>query len=400
MKLALVTPWFGVDTRGGAEDQARSLAHALQAIGADIEVWTTTARDSHSPRTDHHYPAGLNEANSLKIRRWAMEPPAMGVPPLIRKLAKRLNRAIPDHPAHEINLLGSLPNSNGLYQYIVEHPERRCIFMPYPMGTSYWGSFLAHGRAYHIPCLHDEPYAYYSTYKAMLRRANGCIFNSQPERDLALRLYDLDPAQTSVAGEGIDLHWQGDGARFRQQYNLGDDPLLLYVGRADFGKNVPLLLSYFREWKAQTGRELRFVRLGAGELAIPAAMRDWVLDVGFSDAQTKHDAYAAATVFCTMSTIESFSIVIMESWLQQTPVIVNADCPVTSDFALRSRGGLPVHGFAEWAAALSRLLDDAPLRHAMGAAGRAFVLDKCRWDEVARRTVAGMQKDEGRRIEE
>ena len=386
-KLALVTPWFGPETRGGAEDHARNLALALRANGADLEVWTTTARDSYSDRTAHYYPAGLNEWHGLKIRRWAMDAPAMGVPPIIRKLAAKHHLLLPDHPAHEINLLGSLPNSGGLYQHIAAHPERRCIFMPYPMGTSFWGSVVANGRAFHIPCLHDEPYAYYSTYRTMLRRAEKTLFNSQPERELALRLYDLDPAKTCVAGEGIDLHWEGDGARFRAKTGI-NGPILLYVGRYDFGKNVPQLVSFFREWKAETGRPLTFVRVGPGELPVPRAFGDWVVDLGFISPAEKHDAYAAATVFCQFSTIESFSIVLMESWRQGTPALVNAACPVTTDFALRSGGGLPCAGYREWAGALTRLLDDAPLRERMGAAGRAFVEAECRWDDVARRVLA------------
>lgn len=381
--LALVTPWFGPDTRGGAEDHARTLAHTLRQLGADIEVWTTTARDSYASRTAHHYPAGLNEWKGLRVRRWAMDPPALGVPPVIHTLARRVKRPLPAHPAHEINLLSSLPNSKGLYEHIVAHPERRCLFMPYPMGLSFWGSFLAQGRAFHIPCLHDEPYAYYSTYRAMLRQAEAVLFNSHPERELALRLYELDPAKAVVTGEGIELRWEGDAQRFVEQTGI-TGPTLLYVGRYDFGKNVPQLVSFFREWKAQTGRPLTFVRVGPGGFPVPKAMADWVVDLGFIGLQAKHDAYAAATVFCQLSTIESFSIVLMESWLQGTPALVNAHCPVTTDFALRSGGGIPCAGFNEWAIALSRLLDDAPLRQAMGAAGQQFVRRECRWDEIAR----------------
>lgn len=387
--VALVTPWFGQDTRGGAENQAFQLVRALRALGADIEVWTTTSRDAFSPRTDRHYPPGLNEIDGVRIRRWAMDAPVLGLPPGIGKLARATGQRLPAFPAHEINLLGSLPNSAGLYQHLIAHPERRCVFIPYPMGLSFWGSFLAQGRAFHIPCLHDEPYAYYSTYRAMLRRANAVLFNTAPERAFALEQYELDETRAVVAGEGIDLHWDGDAERFRQRTGISG-PTLLYVGRRDTGKNLPLLLSYFREWRARTGRQLTLLLAGPGDLPIPRGLGDWVVDLGFLDSQAKHDAYAAATVFCQPSTIESFSIVLMESWLQGTPALVNARCPVTTDFAYRSGAGLPFADFADWAGALERLLDDHALRAAMGAAGQRFVRRECRWDEVAWRTITAI----------
>ena len=50
-------------------------------------------------------------------------------------------------------------------------------------------------------------------------------------------------------------------------------------------------------------------------------------------------------------------------------------------------GGLWYGDFGEFAAALDLLLADRELREAMGRRGRAFVLETCRWEDVARRTI-------------
>ena len=124
---------------------------------------------------------------------------------------------------------------------------------------------------------------------------------------------------------------------------------------------------------------------------VPQSLGDLVLNLGYVDEQTKHDAYAAADVFVQPSTLESFSIVLMEAWLQGTSALVNSDCKVTRDHCERSGGGLYFGSFGEFAAALDLLLTRSDLRRALGERGRAYVLETCRWEDVARRTARALK---------
>jgi glycosyltransferase involved in cell wall biosynthesis len=123
---------------------------------------------------------------------------------------------------------------------------------------------------------------------------------------------------------------------------------------------------------------------------IPDPLGELVLSPGYQSVQEKHDAYAAADVFITPSTIESFSIALMESWLQGTPALVNGQCAVTREAAEASGAGLSFDDFGQFAAALDMLLGDRDLRSRLGASGRRWVLEHCRWDDVARRTIAAV----------
>ena len=49
---------------------------------------------------------------------------------------------------------------------------------------------------------------------------------------------------------------------------------------------------------------------------------------------------AGPNYFASLRSLESFSIVIMESWLCGTPILVNAHCPVTVEHCQNSQGGL------------------------------------------------------------
>jgi len=398
--ITFVLPWYGPDTAGGAESQVRSLAGALRAAGVPVRVWASTGRDSFHPGDDAHYPPGHAEVDGVPV--WRFRPTPTGPDGVPRSLAARpeLLPPLDQFPPHELRLLGSLLGSDELYEAILaEGAGARFVFAPYPFPTTFWGTQIAPRSSYLLACLHDEPYARYATYRHMFRLARGMLANSHPEAELARQLYGLPAERICVAGEGIDLAPRGDGAAFRRRYNLGERPLLLYAGRREDSKNTPLLLAYAREYWARRGGGLCLALMGQGRLDFAGAMYtpglgELVLDLGFVDPQTKHDAYAAADVFVQPSRYESFSIVLMEAWLQGAPALVDAGCAVTADHARRSGGGLSFDGFGQFAAALDTLLPRPDLRRALGERGRAYVLEHCRWDEVARRSAAFVLRDE------
>jgi len=387
--ITIVIPWFGRDTAGGAETQARQLAQAIHALGIPVEVWATTGRDAFAP-PEPYYAEGPDELDGVPVRRFALTTPSVEprVPPAV--VRRGLHTQIPAFPDHELRLLASLVSSDALLEAIAaECQRRRFLFVLYAFPTSFWGTVLAGERAHLLPCLHDEPYARYSTTRWLFRQARRALANSPAERDLALRLYDLPADRVVAAGEGIDLTRRGDGATFRARRGL-HGPLLMYAGRADLSKNIPLLLGYLREYWARRGTPLRLIRTGRDPMELPPALGRMVLDLGDVSVRERQDAYAAADLFVHPSVHESFSIVLMEAWLQGTPALVHADCAVTRQAAEASGGGLHFRNFGEFAAALDVLLADAELRADMGRRGRAFVLATCDWADVARRTVAAI----------
>lgn len=409
--ITLVSPWYGEDTTGGAETQARGLARALHALGVEVRIWSSTARDSFHPGNDAHYPAGPGELDGIPLWRFKPAPADQrGVPHFFRQHPNRLP-PLNSFAPHELRLLGSLLSSDELYAAILAEPAHtRFIFIPYPFPTSFWGALLAPERSFLLPCLHDETYAYYSTYRYLFTHVRGVLANSHAEAELVRRLYGLPDERIHVPGEGIDLTPRGDGAAFRHTYGLGDETdgsiqasatvrsasqpyLLLYVGRRDESKNIAQLLAYVREYWARRGFPMRLLLAGQGPLQLPPGAEKLIVDLGYLSEQDKHAAYAAADVFVHPSIYESFSIVLMEAWLQGTPALVNGACAVTADHCQRSGGGLTFTDFGTFAAALDLLLLRPDLRRALGALGHRYVLETCNWEAVARRTAAAVLGD-------
>ena len=122
--------------------------------------------------------------------------------------------------------------------------------------------------------------------------------------------------------------------------------------------------------------------IGAGAVDIPPQARDHILDLGFVSVQDKVDAFAAATVSCQPSVNESFSIVIMESWLAETPVLVNGHCAVTKSHCQQANGGLYFNNYLEFAATLDYLFDQPIIARQMGRNGRSYVLDNYQWPTI------------------
>lgn len=385
-RVFLVVPWYGPDTAGGAELLARRLAENLHREGVAIQVLTTTGKDFFSPQAQDHYPAGPQEVNGVPVIRF---PTRQDDGASWRQAHAGLLTGV-SFPTKERHMVDQLVAEDALYSYIQDHrQEGLFLLVPYVWGTTFWGGLLAGDHAVVIPCLHDEAYARYRPYHYLFQQVRGGLFISHPERKLARRLYDLPAERALLVGAGVDIPATGDPDRLRRRLNL-EEPLVCYVGRRDRGKRVPMLIEYFCAYKDRNPGPLKLLLAGKEPIFVPLEFADQVIDLGYISEQDKHDAYAAAKVVCQPSVVESFSLVIMEAWLQGTPVLVNAACDVTVYHCRQSNGGLYFRDFFEFEACLNELLERPRLRRRLGAQGRGYVQENYSWPAVVERVIAAL----------
>lgn len=376
-KIGFVTPWYGDQIPGGAEMELRGLTKHLYAAGVDLEILTTCVEKFVSDwSVDFHKP-GLTKEGGVPVRRF--------------KVRKRDTQTFDQINIHLMNnetisredeeiFEREMVNSPDLYQYMEEHKDEYelFVFIPYMFGTTYYGCQIVPEKSVLIPCLHDESYAYMHIFKETFSKVAGMIFHSEPERQLAEKLYGVTGNRFVNLGEGLDTDFTFDAERFRTKYNI-HEPFILYAGRKEAGKKVDVLIRNFIEYKKHYNDDLKLVLIGGGDIEIPSTD---IIDLGFLPIQDKYDAYAAASIFCNPSQFESFSLVIMESWLAGTPVLVNGACNVTKDFVVRFSGGLYYNNTKEFEACVRYLLEHREIANAMGQNGQIEVKSRFEWNAI------------------
>lgn len=190
-------------------------------------------------------------------------------------------------------------------------------------------------------------------------------------------------ARIEIVPTGIPLAGfaGGDGARFRAAHGIPPSrPLLLYVGRVAFEKNIDFLLRALVEVRREIADALLVVcgegpaRARLARLAHALGLDAAVQFVGYLDRATElPDCYRAADAFVFASRTETQGLVLLEAMALGVPVVSTAVMG-TRDVVGPARGALVAaddeHDFA---GKVVGLLRDPALRARLSAEGREYV---------------------------
>ena len=195
-----------------------------------------------------------------------------------------------------------------------------------------------------------------------------------------------------IVGTGLDLarFEGGDGERFRREHGIPSDrPVLLYVGRVAFEKNIEFLIDMLPFVLAELPEVLLII---AGEGPALPALRRVVADrnlerhvtfVGYLDRDGPLlDCYRSANAFVFASSTETQGLVILEAMAVGTPVVSTAALGTSALLENQHTGAvIAPDRFTDFAAAVIRVLTDRSLQRKLGEAGRHYV--RTRWSSRA-----------------
>jgi glycosyltransferase involved in cell wall biosynthesis len=164
---------------------------------------------------------------------------------------------------------------------------------------------------------------------------------SAPMRDALMAYGVRTPIDVLPTGLPASSFALGDGPRFRRQFGLPPDrPLMLYVGRVAFEKNIDFLMRTFCRLRARRP-DVSFVIAGEGparehlaRLAQSLRIGKDVRFIGYLDRDRElRDCYAAGDVFAFASRTETQGLVLLEAMAQGTPVVSTAELGTRSILA-------------------------------------------------------------------
>jgi glycosyltransferase involved in cell wall biosynthesis len=377
VKVAFVTPRYGPEVMGGAETAARQLAeHLVAEFAWEVEAFSTCALD-HVTWEDV-LPAGESTINGVTVRRF---PATSGRSPDFYDLDGRLRIAPTEVTRREsqrwVELNGPLTPT--LVDALAHSDVDVAAFYPY----LYYPTVAGIGRvpmpSVLHPAAHDEPALYLPVFRGTFSNADALCYHTMAERRLVQRVHPVADLPQIVLGLGVADGTAG-GRHGGDVLGVGERPYLVSVGRVDEHKGSAMLAAFFAKFKERHPGPLALALVGPITARIPPHP-DLIL-TGVVDEADKRDIVRDATVSVSPSALESFSLVVLEAWLESVPVMVNATCDPTREHCERSGGGLWFASYSGFEAALERLLADAALRARLGAAGRAYVDEHYQWPRL------------------
>lgn len=376
LKIAVVTPWYGYFA-GGAEVLAKNVAKNLKKVGYIVEILTTCSKSPFDNWWDDYYIPGVEEDEGMRIRRFAVNKEHQDN---YHKINSKLIHKIPINRSEELEYLEGSISSDDLIAFAESHKSDYVfLIIPYLFGLSYWLFNAVPDRCLLIPCLHDEPQAYFSTTIQMLENC-PIFFNTPEECKLSKKICNISDSSFIVSGVGLDECRVFKKEQFFDKYKI-NYPYLLYAGRKDKGKNVDKIIDFFLTYKERNQDNLILVFIGGGDDSlIPTS--EYFFDLGYVSEEDKFNAYSGALATILLSDNESFSYVLMESWLASRPVIVSDSCPVTKGHCIRSNGGLFIHDVDEFCDVIQYLINYPLIGEKMGVNGKKYVKSNYSWDNV------------------
>ena len=377
MKLSFVTPRYGTEVIGGAETAARMLAERL-CLRPDWEVEVLTSCAMDHLTWENTVPEGTSTVNGVTVRRFPtssrrqldyfdldakirLAPSAVGLAEARRWVA--LNG----------------PMCPGLVDTVAATDADVVACYPYLFATTVDGIAVSPVPTVLHPAAHDEPALYLSAFRQSFRHVDGFVYHTQAERDLMEYAFGNGAKPQIVLGLGVNDP-AGGGRPGGELLGLGDRPYLCYLGRVDEHKGCGMLAEYFAQYKDRHPGDLALAFVGP--ISDKAPEHPDIVVTGTVSEGDKWDILGGAEVMVNPSAYESFSLVLLEAWSLDVPVLVNASCAATMEHCRRSGGGLWFESYRSFEVTVERLMADGPLRRTLGEAGRRYTEQYYRWPSI------------------
>ena len=381
MKIAFVVQRYGIEINGGAELHCRWVAEHMQKHW-DVEVLTTRAFDYIT--WENHYPKGEDVINGVKVRRFSVTKPRDP-----EKFGRLQNFILENEHKMEDELKWleeEGPLSPSLIKYIKDNQNKYdyFIFFSYRYYHSYWGIHTIPQKSILVPTAEHDPVIHLQMFKELFRKPRAYVYNSHEEKGMINTLSQNEEIPGEIVGVGTIVPSGVHPEEAKKKFGIDSD-YIIYIGRIDENKGCDRLFDYFLKFIEQTEgkKDIKLVLIGSSKLEIPDHPN--LCSLGFLSEEDKFSLLNDAMVLIMPSFYESLSMVTLEAWAMQKPVLANAKCEVLKGQCQRSNAGLFYEDYLEFREALKLLLSDSQMRQTMGKNGKKYYEDNYTWDVIEKK---------------
>jgi glycosyltransferase involved in cell wall biosynthesis len=375
-KIAIVVQRYGLEINGGAEYHARLIAEKLSRYFS-IEVFTTTAHDYVT--WDHHYEKAQETLNGIAVNRFRVAKPR---DPQIFGQVQNLVFHEEHSAADELRWLEEEgPTVPGLIEELQQREKEFAyfIFFSYRYYHSYFGvKRLAH-KAILVPTAEHDEVIYLRLFRDFFGLPAAIVYNSQEEKELINRVTGNSTVYGDVVGIGSEVPVRFDPESTCRKLGISGR-YAVYIGRLDENKGVPELLRFYQRLLAEGKAALDLLLVGKALIAIPADPR--IRHVGYLQNQEKFDLLKGSEFLIIPSQFESLSMVTLEAWAINKPVLANGRTEVLRGQCQRSNAGLWYTNYDEFKETFLALQADGDLREQLGKNGKKYFYDHYGWDKI------------------
>ncbi len=380
--VAIVVQRYGADLVGGSETLAREYAERLAGRGFDVTVYTTTARDYVTWRSE--YPAGESVECGVHVKRFVPDRErdlnafnALAEPMYLRTTTVLDEKAFLEAQGPFVpGLIAALCADASRYEAI--------LFFTYLYYPTVEGIRVAGARAVFVPTAHDEPPLRFAMYKSVFEGVRSYAFCSAPEAGLVAARFDISKCSQDVVGIGVEPPAKPDVEEFRILRGI-ERPYLLYAGRIDAGKGCDEMLRFYERAQGDVMGCPDLFLIGNLAMELPRVPR--LRHLGFVSEEDKRAAMSGAQALICPSPYESLSITLLEAMSLGTPVLASSKSDVLVDHCHKSQAGLVYGTPEEFTESVRLLVQDEKLRRALGDNGRRYALTQFSWNRVLDRLV-------------
>jgi 1,2-diacylglycerol 3-alpha-glucosyltransferase len=236
--------------------------------------------------------------------------------------------------------------------------------------------------------------------KRQCNAVDAIVAPSNPMLDV-LRRYGVNVLSEVIpTGLQDSSFTAADGQAFRLKYGIAvDRPMLLYVGRVAFEKNIDFLLE-MTKLLAEKRPDVLLVVTGEGpaeaslhKLAKSLQIESNVQFIGYLDRNKELNAcYESADIFVFSSKSETQGLVLLEAMAQATPVVAIAELG-TASILIEGKGALIApDDTAKFAERVHQLLLNPEHRFELGNRAKSYALDKWTAKLQAQRMIKFYEK--------